>query len=101
MVNRSAMKGTQLRRIIDYLSRHALAAAAFVCSLLALAGSSYAAFTINGRQIVNHTVAPSKFDPKFMNGSVKGWAVVGPDGHVFAGAGEPRVFSTGSPGFGQ
>ena len=88
-----------MRRTLNYLSRHALAAAAFVCSILALAGSSYAAFTVNGSQIVNHTIGPSKFDPKFINGSVRAWAVVDSAGHVSAGAGGPRAFSTAIPGF--
>jgi hypothetical protein len=93
-----AMKGTQVKRILDYLSRHALAAAAFVCSILALAGSSYAAFTISGSQIRNQTIDPTKFDPKFINGSVRAWAVVDAAGHVSAGAGGPQVFSFGIPG---
>jgi hypothetical protein len=80
-----------VRRTLDYLSRHALAAAAFACSILALAGSSYAAFTINGNQIVNHTIAPSKFDPKFINGTVRAWAVVDAKGRVLAGAGRPQI----------
>ena len=87
-----------MRRTLDYLRRHALAAAAFVCSILALAGSSYAAFTINGSQIVNHTIAPTKFNPKFINGTVKGWAVVDPAGHVSAGAGGPQAAATGLRG---
>jgi hypothetical protein len=78
-------------RILDYLRQHALAAAAFVCSILALAGSSYAAFTISGSQIRNHTINPTKFNPKYINGEVRAWAIVGPNGNVIAGRGEPRV----------
>ena len=85
-------------RILDYARQHAIAVLALICSILAMAGSSYAAFTINGSQIVNHTITPSKFSPKFINGSVKGWAVVDPAGHVVAGAGGPQAASTGSPG---
>jgi hypothetical protein len=77
--------------IINYLRHHALAAAAFVCSILALAGSSYAAFTISGSQIRNHTINPSKLNPKFINGNVRAWAIVAPNGRVIAGAGRPRV----------
>jgi hypothetical protein len=78
-------------RILDYLSRHALAAAAFVCSILALAGSSYAAFTISGSQIRNHTINPSKLNPKYINGEVRAWAIVSPEGQVIAGRGGPKV----------
>ena len=86
-------------RILDYLRQHALAAAAFVCSILALAGSSYAAFTISGSQIRNHTINPSKFNPKYINGEVRAWAIVGPDGNVIAGRGKPRVsLLAGDPG---
>ena len=86
------------RPIVEYVRRHAIAVVALVCSILAMAGSSYAAFTINGSQIVNHTIAPTKFNPKFINGSVKGWAVVDAAGRVVAGAGGPRAGSTGIPG---
>lgn len=77
--------------ILSYLRHHALAATAFVCSILALAGSSYAAFTISGSQIRNHTINPAKLNPKFINGNVRAWAIVAPNGTVIAGAGGPRV----------
>lgn len=77
--------------IVSYLHRHALAAAAFVCSILALAGSSYAAFTISGSQIRNHTINPVKLNPKFISGNVRAWAIVAPNGRVIAGRGGPRV----------
>jgi hypothetical protein len=90
------------RPILEFVRHHAIAVVALVCSILAMAGSSYAAFTISGSQIANHTIAPTKFDPKFINGSVKAWAVVDPAGHVAAGAGGPQVFTgsgdTGIPG---
>jgi hypothetical protein len=81
-------------RILEYARQHVIAVVALVCSILAMAGSSYAAFTISGSQIVNHTIAPSKFNPKFINGSVRAWAVVEPNGHVAAGAGGPQVSAT-------
>jgi len=77
--------------ILNYLRHHALAAAAFVCSILALAGSSYAAFTISGSQIRNHTINPVKLNPKFINGNVRAWAIVAPNGKVIASAGGPKV----------
>jgi hypothetical protein len=80
--------------VVSYLRRHALAATAFVCSILALAGSSYAAFTISGSQIRNHTINPVKLNPKFINGSVRAWAIVAPNGRVIAGAGGPKVTPT-------
>jgi len=81
-------------RIATYLHQHALAAAAFLCSILALAGSSYAAFTISGSQIRNHTINPVKLNPKYINGNVRAWAIVGPNGKVIAGKGRPRVTVT-------
>lgn len=85
--------------IIGYLRRHALALAALVCAILAMAGSSYAAFSISGSQIRNHTIDPVKMDPRFVNGAVRAWAVVRPDGHVLASGGRPRVTPlAGDPG---
>jgi hypothetical protein len=98
-MNRNERKSALTSRILAYVRRHAIAVLALVCSVLAMAGSSYAAFTIKGSQIVNHTIPPSKFNPKFINGSVRAWAVVRPDGRVIAGAGGPRVFSLEIPGF--
>lgn len=86
-------------RILEYLRHHALAATAFVCSILALASSSYAAFTISGSQIQNHTISPIKFNPRYINGSVRAWAIVSPDGKVIRGKGGPRVtLQFGDPG---
>jgi hypothetical protein len=88
-----------INRLVSYLHQHALAAAAFACSILALAGSSYAAFTISGSQIRNHTINPVKLNPKFINGSVRAWAIVGPNGRVIAGKGKPKVTQQlGDPG---
>ena len=83
-------------RTTSHLRQHGLAAAAFVCSLLALAGSSYAAFSIpansvGGRQLKNHAIDPIKMDPKVINGSVRAWAIVGPNARVIAGGGKPKV----------
>ena len=58
---------------------------------VALAGSSYAAVSISGTQIRNHTINPVKFNPRFINGNVRAWALVGANGHVMASAGRPRV----------
>ena len=86
-------------RILEYLRHHALAMTALVFSILALAGSSYAAFTISGSQILNHTISPSKFNPRYINGSVRAWAIVSPSGTVIRGKGGPRVtLQAGDPG---
>jgi hypothetical protein len=85
-------------RILRYLVDHALAAAALVFSLLALAGGSYAAFTISGSQIRNHTIDPVKLNPRLIAGNVRGWAVVVPSGHLVGGAGHPVVSVGGAPG---
>lgn len=78
-------------RIIHYLRDHALALTALVFSILALAGSSYAAVTISGSEIRNHTITPVKLDPRSISGNVRAWAIVGPGGHVIASAGRPKV----------
>jgi hypothetical protein len=85
-------------RILKYLGDHALATAALVLSLLALAGSSYAAFTISGSQIRNHTIDPVKFNSRLIAGNVRAWALVRPDGRLIAGGGGPRVAAGGNPG---
>lgn len=87
-----------LSRILKYLGEHALATTALVCALLALAGSSYAAFTISGSQIRNHSIDPVKLNPQFIGGNVRAWALVGPGGHLIAGGGHPRSFAGGEPG---
>jgi hypothetical protein len=85
-------------RILKYLGDHARATTALVLSLLALAGSSYAAFTISGSQIRNHTIDPVKLNPRLISGNVRAWALVRPDGRLIAGGGGPRVAAGGEPG---
>lgn len=87
-----------MTRLLAYFHHHALALTALVVAILALASASYAAFTINGRQIQNHTIQPVKFDPRFIAGSVRAWAVVAPNGRVIAGRGGPRVSKGSLPG---
>jgi hypothetical protein len=87
-----------MARTLRYLADHAIAVVALVFSLLALAGGSYAAFTISGGQIRNRTIDPVKFNPRFIAGNVRGWALVRADGHVIESAGRPRVApSSGLP----
>jgi hypothetical protein len=79
-----------LKRIARYLATHALATTALIFSLLALAGGSYAAFTISGSQIQNHTIDPVKLNPRFIAGNARAWARVRPNGHLIAWGGGPR-----------
>ncbi len=85
-----------INRTVHYLRQHAIALAALICSILALAGSSYAAFSlpagsVGAAQIRNHAIDPVKLDPKLITGSVRGWAIVGPNARLVAGAGKPKV----------
>ena len=88
-----------MRKILDYVTHHAIAILALVCSLLALAGASYAALSIpagsvGARELKNDSIALTKFNHKLINGAVRTWAIVGADGHLIAGGGKPRVLHT-------
>ena len=76
------------RAIAKHAQRNAVA---YVALFVALAGSSYAAVSISGSQIRNHTINPVKFNPRFINGNVRAWALVRANGQVIASAGRPRV----------
>ena len=76
------------RAIAKHTQRNAVA---YVALFVALAGSSYAAVSISGKQIRNHTINPAKFNPRFINGNVRAWALIGANGRVIASAGRPRV----------
>jgi hypothetical protein len=91
-----------MRSVLEYVRQHAIATLALGCSLLALAGSSYAAFSlprgsVGGPQIKNHVIDPVKFDPKTINGSVRAWAYYSPEQRYTTGPGRPEVRS-GTPG---
>jgi len=75
-----------VRRAVDYVTHHAIAISALGCSLLALAGASYAAVGF-----ANHSITPVKQDPQYLGGYVRAWASVAADGRVIASAGKPRV----------
>src|SRR5438270_3469678 len=77
-----------MKRIVNHARSNAIAYAAL---FVALGGSSYAAATINGSQIRNHTINPSKFNPRLINGNVRAWAIVRPNGTVIASRGRPKV----------
>jgi hypothetical protein len=75
-------------------------AVAYAALFVALGGSSYAAVSINGSQIRNHTINPSKFNGRFINGNTRAWAIVRPNGSVVASAGRPKVTAALSPDLG-
>lgn len=69
---------------------------AYLALFVALGGTSYAAInlppgSVGSRQLRNHSITPVKFDRRFINGTVRAWAVVAPSGTVQAGAGKPSV----------
>jgi len=75
-----------LTLLLAHLHRHAIAVTAFVCSLLALAGASYAAF-----ELPNHSIDPVKLNPRNIGGYVRAWASVNANGRVIASGGGVRV----------
>src|SRR6202020_228057 len=69
-----------LSRALNYISHHAIAILALVCSLLALAGASYAATqlpknSVGNPQIKQGAVSPPKLSPQ-IGGYVRMYAVV-------------------------
>ena len=83
------------RAIAKHAQRNAVA---YIALFVALAGSSYAAVRINGSQIRDHSINPVKFNPRFINGNVRAWALVRANGQVIASEGRPRVTpSSGLP----
>jgi hypothetical protein len=68
-----------MTRVLAYLRHHALAALALVCSLLSLAGASYAAFrlpagSVGTRALKNGAVTAAKLNPTSVAASVRAWA---------------------------
>jgi hypothetical protein len=85
-----------MRRVLEHLRHHALAATALVCSLLALAGASYAALavpphSVGERQLQNHSINPVKLNRQLIGGYVRHWAEVDGQGNVLATSGPVRV----------
>lgn len=67
--------------LVHHARRHVIGYVALTCSMLALAGASYAALKIpNGavgeRQLRNHAIDPIKFDPIYQSGFLRHWASV-------------------------
>ena len=85
-----------MRPAIEYVRRNAIAILALICSLLALAGASYASFglpagSVGARQLRDNSITPAKFNHKLINGAVRAWAIVAANGRVIAGGAEARV----------
>ena len=74
-------------KTLNYISHHAIAILALVCSLLALAGASYAATqlpknSVGTAQIKQGAVTPSKLSGKQIGGYVRMYAVVDANGKL-------------------
>jgi hypothetical protein len=77
-----------LRKTLDYASHHAIAILALICSLLALAGASYAATqlprnSVGNPQIKRGAVGPPKFS-KAIGGYVRAYAKISAAGKLQA-----------------
>ena len=84
------------RRLLHHASRHSIAYLALVCSLLALAGASYAATKIGTNQlrngavtepkIKNKTIDPVKWDPTYVTAFVRRFANISATGQYLSGS---------------
>jgi hypothetical protein len=79
-----------MKRLLIHIRRNAVA---YVALFVALGGTSYAAF-----ELPNHSIDPVKFDPKFINGSVRAWAIVGASGRLIASGGKAHAGAPPIPG---
>ncbi|MBV9713881.1 MAG: hypothetical protein JOZ64_00760 [Solirubrobacterales bacterium] len=82
-----------MNRILRHIRANAIA---YLALFVALGGTGYAAYSlpaasVGERQLKNHSIDPVKFDPKFIAGTVRAWAVVASNGRVVAGGGGPKV----------
>jgi hypothetical protein len=82
-----------LRTIVKHVRGNAVA---YLALFVALGGTSYAAInlpagSVGSKQLRNGSITPVKFDGRYINGSIRAWAVVAPNGTVQAGAGKPSV----------
>ena len=84
------------RRLLHHASRNSIAYLALVCSMLALAGASYAATKIGTNQlrngavtepkIKNKTIDPVKWDPTYVTAFVRRFANVSATGQYLSGS---------------
>lgn len=84
-----------LKTTLNYVSHHAIAIVALVCSLLALAGASYAAIklpknSVGNAQIQRGAVAPPKFS-KAIGGYVRAFAKIDLEGHLQSASPQARL----------
>lgn len=90
-----------IKRFVHHASRHSIAYLALVCSILALAGASYASLRIpagsvgtsqlaNGsvteKKLQNKSIDPVKWDPTYVTAFVRRWANVGATGQFLSGS---------------
>lgn len=95
MVNPEENDQQMLSKSLNYISHHAIAILALICSLLALAGASYAALklpknSVGNRQIKRGAVAPPKFS-KQIGGYVRMYAKISAAGQVIYSRPEANV----------
>ncbi len=88
-----------MTRVLRHVARNGVA---YLALFVALGGTSYAAISlapgsVGAAQIRNHVLTPVKFDGRFINGSVRAWAVVGANGRLFGGGGRPHSIQTVTP----
>jgi len=81
-----------MTRILTHIRTNTVA---YVALFVALGGTSYAAVSIPAgsvgtKQLRNGAITPVKLDGKYINGSVRAWAIVSPTGKILAGAGKPQ-----------
>ncbi len=92
-----------MRTLVQHARRHIIACLAFVCSVLALAGSAYAglqipAGSVGERQLQNKAIDPVKWAPDYVTGFVRRWATVGASGSILATSpdGQSKATATGN-----
>jgi hypothetical protein len=76
---------TLAARILTYMRQHAIASVALVCSILALAGASFAA---SSPRATSRQARQSQLDQ--ITTAATAWAIIGPKGRVLAGRGHPK-----------
>lgn len=89
-----------LTKVLTHARGNAVAYLALFC---AVGGTSYAAVSlpvgsVGSRQLQNHSIAPVKFDPGFINGNIRAFVVANANGTVQASSGRPTVTVTNGQG---
>jgi hypothetical protein len=72
-----------MRRLLVHVRRQAVG---YVALMVALGGTSYAAF-----DLPNHSIDPAKLNPRSIGGYLRSWASVNANGRVTASGGGVRV----------